>query len=221
MSEKDSSKKWHYDSMLTANLILPRRGETLIIEPAEEESPDTLFEEAYEFYPAYRIEQDSEGCVLIMSPTGGKSSLRNNAILFQLTDWAARDNRGKVFESNILFVLPDGSKRGPDAAWVSDETLLRVPPDQENDFLPVVPEFVIELRSKSDRLARLQSKMRDWVGHGVQVAWLIDADQKRVWIYRQGSPDPETLDAPVAVVGEGPVAGFQLQTESIWKGLRG
>lgn len=207
--------------MLTASLILPRRGETLIIEPAEEESPDALFEEAYEFYPAYRIEQDSEGNVLIMAPTGGKSSLRNNAILFQITNWAVRDGRGKVFESNVLFVLPDGSKRGPDAAWVSNETLQRVPPVQEDDFLPVVPEFVIELRSKTDRLARLQSKMREWIGHGVQLAWLIDADQRRVWIYRQGSPEPEILDAPVAVVGEGPVFGFRLETESIWKGLRG
>jgi len=206
--------------MLMANLILPRLGETLIIEPAEEESPDVLFEQAFEFYSAYRIEQDSEGNVLIMSPTGGKSSLRNNAILFQITEWATREGRGQVFESNILFVLPDGSKRGPDAAWVSKETLGRVPPEQEDDFLPVVPEFIIELRSKSDRLARLQSKMREWIRHGVQLAWLIDADQQQVWIYRQGSPEPEILNAPVVIKGEGPVSSFRLETKTVWQGLR-
>ncbi len=133
---------------------------------------------------------------------------------------ASFDGRGQVFESSVLFVLPDRSKRGPDAAWVSNETLARVPPEKENDFLPVVPEFVIELRSKSDRLLRLQSKMQEWIRQGVQLAWLIDADQKRVWIYRQGSPEPEMLNAPVMVEGGGPVSGFGLETANVWQGLR-
>ncbi|MDQ2841068.1 MAG: Uma2 family endonuclease [Acidobacteriota bacterium] len=205
--------------MLT--LLMPSPGETFIFEPGAQASSESFFEQACELYPSYRIEQDSEGSVLVMSPTGGNSSFRNNAILSQLTRWASENGKGSVFESKALFVLPDGSKRGPDAAWVSNEKLRQVPPEKKDDFLPLVPEFIIELRSKSERLPRLQSKMQDWICNGVQLAWLIDADQKKIWIYRQDSAEPDILDGPAAVRGAGPVLGFQLEMETIWQGLHG
>ena len=155
-----------------------------------------------------------------MSPTGGNSSFRNGIILAQLIQWAARAGTGKVFESNVLFVLPDKSKRGPDAAWVSEDNLRSLPAGKEDSFLPVIPEFIIELRSKTDRLRRLHSKMCEWVEQGVQLGWLIDADRHTVWIYRQGSAEPEMLIDPTIVYGEGPIAGFSLETAPIWRGLK-
>ena len=207
--------------MPTSSSILPAPGETIIFEAGTGTNADARFVQVCQLFPTLRIEQDSEGNVLVMSPTGGKSSRRNNAILFQLTEWAQQNGTGSVFESNVLFVLPDNAKRGPDAAWVSNETLRTVPPDQEDDYLRVVPEFIIELRSKTDRLSRLQTKMQNWMSQGVQLAWLIDADQRQVWIYRQTFAEPELVSDPAIVEGEGPLDGFRLRTAPIWQGLRG
>jgi Uma2 family endonuclease len=136
----------------------------------------------------------------------------------QLGFWAASNGRGKTFDSSVQFMLPDGSGLSPDAAWVSDESLRRLTRQQRTEFLVLAPEFIVEVRSPSDRLSRVKQKMENWIANGVQLAWLIDADRETIHIYRPRQA-PEIRRGVTEIAGEGPVAGFTLQLRSIWKGL--
>ena len=162
-----------------------------------------------------RVERDANGELIVMSPTGLEGSGFNSEIIADLTIWARQDGRGKVFDSNGGFTLPDGSMRTPDAAWLSWQRWNALPRSEQKKFGRVVPEFVIELRSETDRLPVLQDKMRIWIENGVEVAWLIDPEEKAVTIYRPGD-EPEHLAHPTSVQGTGPIAGFELVMARIW-----
>jgi Uma2 family endonuclease len=168
-----------------------------------------------EKYEDYQVEYDRDTeAILIMPPTDGGASIRKNDISWQLTSWARRDNRGVVYDSSGGFLLPDGSRRSADAAWV-EETRYRAAHAKEPRRFPVLcPDFVIELRSTSDRLRALQLKMTKWVESGAQLAWLVDPQKRTVTVYRPGR-DPEVLQNPVEA--EGPVAGFVLDLTAIWR----
>ncbi len=162
-----------------------------------------------------RVERDANGELILMSPSGLEGSSWNSEVNADLTLWARRDGHGKVFDSNGGFTLPDGSMRAPDAAWVSWRRWNAVPREEQKRYGRVSPEFVIEIRSESDRLSTLQEKMRLWIANGVQLAWLIDPERKVVEVYRPGEK-PEVHEQPSSVEGSGPVAGFCLVLERIW-----
>jgi Uma2 family endonuclease len=164
--------------------------------------------------PDLRMELEPNGDVIVMTPTSRGTGFRGSLITAALGYWAQQDGRGYGFDSSTAFVLPDGSVRSPDAAWVSDE---RWNPSMEDDYKTVLcPEFVIELRSKSDSLAATQTKMREWIKNGVQLAWLIDPQRKVVEVYRGGSARADVLEGVTSVYGEGPVGGFILEMAKIW-----
>lgn len=164
--------------------------------------------------PQLRMELAANGELIVMTPTTGRSGPRNAQIIRQLGNWAEEDGRGTLLESNTGCALPDGSILCPDAAWVSFDRW--TPPTSEEDDLPLpCPEFVIELRSKSDRLKPLRDKMQVWLANGCELAWLIDPTRKAVEIYRP-SQQPEIQEGQSAVYGEGPVAGFVLELARIW-----
>ena len=180
--------------------------------------PDAAFNRICRQNPKLRVEQTSEGEILVMSPAGNESSIRNVEIVGQLRNWAKQDGQGMVFDSNTVFRLPDLSKLGPDAAWASVRQLATFTSKQRKKFLPLAPEFVIELKSPTDRIPKLHDKMRRWIANGVELAWLLDADERRVWIYANTGSLREEI-APTVVLGEGSVAGFQLVMEDIYRGL--
>ena len=186
--------------------------------PVDGTDRDARFEEICRDNPTLRVEQKSTGEIVVMAPEGFESSDRNGEIIHQLKTWAKRDGRGRAVGASTVFVLPDGSKLGPDAAWISREKILAIPRAARRRFLSVAPDFVIELRSPADRLNALEAKMQDWTRNGVQLAWSIDADAKIVWIYAAGRK-PERLDAPEKVLGSGPVLGFELMMGEIYRGL--
>jgi Uma2 family endonuclease len=165
-----------------------------------------------------RIEREANGDITIMPPTGPESSHRNLDLSSQLHIWSRRDGRGQAFGPDAEFFLPTGAAYGPDACWVHNSRLAQFTKDQKRRFLYLCPDFVIELMSPSDRLSKAQSKMRQWIENGAALAWLIDADQRTVYIYRPGR-EPELLVGPDHVNGEGPVAGFRLELSDIWRGL--
>lgn len=166
-----------------------------------------------------QIERSAAGEVTVMPPAGGETGFRNSDLALQLGWWTKRDKRGRAFDSNTQFILPDGAAFAPDAAWVSRAQLDRLTKDEKRHFLKVVPEFVVELKSPTDRLPALKQKMTEWIANGVELGWLIDADRRTVYVYRPGR-DCETLTGGVsAVAGEGPVAGFVLDLQDIWEGL--
>jgi Uma2 family endonuclease len=162
-----------------------------------------------------RVERNAQGELIVMSPTGLEGSGWNSEIIADLTIWARQDGRGKVFDSNGGFTLPDGSMRAPDAAWVSWQRWNALSSDEQKRFGRIVPEFVIELRSASDNLVELQTKMEQWIANGTEVAWLIDPSRKTVEIYRPEEV-PEIHAQPTSVQGSGPVAGFKLVLARIW-----
>ena len=165
-----------------------------------------------------RIEREANGEILIMPPTGAESSYRNSDLITQLGFWSKRDGRGRAFDSNSEFFLPNGAALGPDAAWVRSSRLAGFTQEQKKRFLYLCPDFVVELMSPSDRLSKVQAKMQRWIENGAALGWLIDADQRTVYIFRPGK-DPERLKDVDHVDGEGPVEGFRLELSAIWQGL--
>src|ERR1700688_2523465 len=167
--------------------------------------------------PDLRFERTAEGEIVIVPPAGYESDYQSGEVHAQLRNWAKKDGCGTASSSSTEFILPDGSALSPDAAWVSDESLQRFSREQRRKFLPLCPEFVVEVLSPSDRLKAAQKKMEQWIANGAQLAWLIDGDKETVYIYRPHQA-VETRRGIPKLAGEGPVKGFVLQLSSIWKG---
>jgi Uma2 family endonuclease len=162
-----------------------------------------------------QFERDANGEIIVMSPTGTKGVRIEGRVFLELANWARTDGRGEAFNSNAGFKLPNSSVRAADAAWVSSRLMSTLSEADVEGFAPICPEFVIEIRSQSDRLPVLQDKMQEWIANGAEVAWLIDPKEKAVTIYRAGQ-EPECLIEPSSVQGDGPVAGFELVMGRIW-----
>jgi Uma2 family endonuclease len=164
------------------------------------------------------VERTPEGEIVIVPPAGGESDYRSAEVIGELRNWARKDKRGKSFGSSAQFLLPDGSGLSPDAAWVSNERLGSVPKRDLKQFPRLVPEFVIEVLSPSDRLAAAKKKMSLWASNGVELGWLIDGDNRNLYVYR-GNAEPRVVTNADNIAGEGPVDGFVLPLGPIWAGL--
>ena len=156
-----------------------------------------------------RMEMSKEGDLIIMPPTGGITSGINFSLVVRLGVWAEKDGTGKGFESNALFVLPNGAKRMPDMSWVKLERWNKLTDEQKKSFPPICPDFVVELRSPSDSIRDLQDKMEEYIQNGAQLGWLIDPIQKKVFVYRP-NVSMEELDKPTSISGEPLLKGFKL-----------
>ena len=164
---------------------------------------------------ALRVEREANGEILVMTPAGSKTSRMNMRLDRLLDEWAEEDGRGVAFESNGGFTLPDGSMRAADAAWVALDRWNALTDAQQSTYAPLCPDFVIELRSPSDSLPELETKMEQWMANGAQLAWLIDPLEQTVSIYRPGQA-VEVLHHPTSVQGDGVMAGFELVMARIW-----
>ncbi|MEH1913827.1 Uma2 family endonuclease [Nostoc sp.] len=162
----------------------------------------------------YRFERTASGEILIMPPTGSDTGRRNVKITTQLDIWNSESSLGEVFDSSTGFTLPNGAERSPDASWVKIERWNALTPEQQEKFAPICPDFVVELRSRTDSLKELQEKMQEYIENGTQLGWLIDRKNKRVEIYRPGK-DVEILDNPTSLSGENVLPGFVLNLQQI------
>jgi Uma2 family endonuclease len=165
--------------------------------------------------PDLRIERTAEGKIEIMPPTGIETGYQNNNLGAQLANWAERDGRGVASDSSTEFILPNGAARSPDASWIALPRLARLTAEQRRKFGPLCPDFVIELTSPSDRLPKVQAKMREYMDNGAQLGWLLHVAKRTVYVYRPDR-DVEQLIAPKKLVGERPVKGFVLDLKKIW-----
>lgn len=166
----------------------------------------------------YRIERDADGEIAIMPPTGGETGRRNSDLITDLNLWARRDGTGVVFDSSTGFRLPDGATRSPDAAWVSRERLARIAPADKDRFLPLAPDFVLELASPSDDVDALDQKMQEYRANGVRLGWLLLPAKPQARIYRPGAR-PLTLDAPTEIDGGDVLVGLRLDLRPIWQAI--
>jgi Uma2 family endonuclease len=160
-----------------------------------------------------RLERTAEGKLIIMPPTGWETGNRNFRLAQRLGNWADADGTGIGFDSSTGFILPNGAIRSPDAAWVKRERLEALRPDP-NRFLPLCPDFAIELRSASDDLRTVHAKMQEYLENGMQLGWLLNPYDQQVDIYRAGQPI-EVLNAPTELSGESVLPGFVLPLDGI------
>lgn len=163
-----------------------------------------------------RLERTAEGDIIVMPPTGGETGSRSTSITGQLYVWTKQDRTGAAFDSSTGFSLPNGSDRSPDAAWISHARLAGLTAEQKKKFIPLCPDFVIELRSPSDDLAEMQAKMKEYIANGARLGWLIDPEERRVFVYRPGAA-VEELKNVTRVSGEPELAGFILDLREIWE----
>ncbi|MDQ3776874.1 MAG: Uma2 family endonuclease [Pseudomonadota bacterium] len=162
-----------------------------------------------------RIERNARGELIIMPPTGGDTGNRNAEITMQLRLWAKRDGTGSTFDSSTGFRLPDGAVRSPDAAWIPYSRLNTLTAEQRKRFIPLFPDFVIELCSPADGLNDLQAKMGEYIDNGAQLGWLIDTERRLVHVYRPHEPARE-LENLETVSGDPVLPGFELDLREIW-----
>jgi Uma2 family endonuclease len=148
-----------------------------------------------------RFERNSLGDLMIMPPTGGETGNVNAKIIVKLGIWAEKKGSGILFDSSTGFKLPNGAERSPDAAWIPLEKWNKLTSKQRQGFVPLCPDFVIELRSKSDNLKSLQDKMQEYLDNGTFLGWLINRQDRQVEIYRQNKK-VQVLDNPVSLSGE-------------------
>lgn len=162
-----------------------------------------------------RFERTATGELIIMPPAGGETGNRNGRLTQQLFNWTDADGTGIAFDSSTGFKLPNGANRSPDAAWVKLERWNALTQQQKERFLPLCPDFVIELLSPSDTLKVTQEKMKEYRDNRTRLGWLINRKSRQVEIYRQGK-EVEVLESPVSLSGENVLPGFVLNLEFIW-----
>jgi Uma2 family endonuclease len=165
--------------------------------------------------PDLQFELTAQGELVIMPPTGLETGRRNNRLAYRVTAWADTEGSGVVFDSSTLFTLPNGAKRSPDVSWVRRERWEALSEEQRRGFGLLCPDFVVELRSPTDRLKDLQEKMQEYITNGARLGWLIDPLEKRVYVYRPDQP-VEVLDDPPTVSGDPVLPGFILQVRELW-----
>ena len=172
------------------------------------------FRELCRANPDLKLELTATGELSIMPPTGWESGRRNADLNADLVIWNRQAKLGSVFDSSTGFILPNGAVRSPDAAWVCRERLAALNPDPEG-FLPLAPDFVVELRSASDRLKPLQDKMQEYCDNGVRLGWLLNVQEREAEIYRLNKA-VEVIKAPASLCGEDILPGFVLDLPNIF-----
>ncbi|TRU81991.1 MAG: Uma2 family endonuclease [Microcystis novacekii Mn_MB_F_20050700_S1] len=175
-------------------------------------------EQFYEFCLAnrdLRIERNASGEVIVMPPAFSDTGNRNLNIAVQLGSWSELDGTGLGFDSSAGFTLPNGATRSPDAAWIKLERWNALTEKQKASFAPICPDFVIELRSVSDTVSSLRKKMEEYIANGTLLGWLIDRQNRQVYIYRPHQ-EPEILNAPETISGDPELPGFVLVMAKIW-----
>lgn len=163
-----------------------------------------------------RVELTKEGILEIMPPTMGNTGSKEAEIIIDLGIWARADGGGRVFSPSGGFRLPNGAVRAPDASWISNIRYDALTAEEKGSFTPLCPDFVVELRSNSDRLSVLQAKMEEYIANGARLGWLLDPLQRQAHIYRPGA-EPEILDNPESLPADPELPGFTLDLKPIWE----
>jgi Uma2 family endonuclease len=156
------------------------------------------------------LEMNAAGELIIVPPVGGESGNQEARLITDLEIWNRQAKLGKVFSSSTIFILPNGAKRSPDVAWVKLERWSALTSEQRKKFPPLVPDFLMELRSQTDRLASLQEKMKEYIENGLRFGWLINPQDTNVEIYRLRKA-VEVIQMPAIISGEDILPGFELQ----------
>lgn len=165
--------------------------------------------------PDLKLERDVSGKLIIMAPTGGETGRINSYINLQLGLWNEPTKLGEVFDSSTGFTLPNGAERSPDVSWIEKSRWDSLTRQQKEKFIPLCPDFVIEIMSPTDRPIVVREKMQEYISNGCRLGWSIDRQNQEVKIYRS-NPEVDVLKSPLSLSGEDILPGFTLDTSRIW-----
>lgn len=165
--------------------------------------------------PDLKLERNAQGELIIMPPTGGETGKSNSNVNGQIWFWNEQNQLGEVFDSSTGFTLPNGADRSPDVSWVEKSRWDALTKEQKEKFIPLCPDFVIEILSPNDSLKKTQNKMQEYIENGCRLGWLINRKKQEVEIYRPGQ-EVETLKAPANLSGESVLPGLILNLQKIW-----
>lgn len=177
---------------------------------------DEQFEQLAAANQDLQLELTARRELIIMPPTGGETGDRNFELDGQLWYWNRQTRLGKAFDSSTGFRLPKGGTRSPDVAWITMERWEALTPAQRKKFLPLCPDFAVELVSETDDVEETGQKMREYVDNGLRLGWLINPRTRQVEIYRQNQA-VEVLQSPAALSGEEVLPGFVLDLQPIFE----
>jgi Uma2 family endonuclease len=163
-----------------------------------------------------KLERNAKGELIVNPPTGWETGRFNSSISGELYLWWRNSGEsGLVFDSSTGFILPNGATRSPDASWVSQQRWDALTLQQKGTFANICPDFVVELRSSSDRIEPLQAKMKEYMDNGARLGWLLNPQNRQVEIYRSRKP-VEVLENPTELSGEEVLPGFILNLRRVW-----
>ena len=197
------------DSTTTGPIILH-------LGPVLDDMSDHEFFEFCQLNQEWRLERTSGGDLIIMPPTGGETGRINFDLNTLFGAWVEADGTGVGFDSSTGFTLPNGAKRSPDLAWVKRPRWESLTSDEQGEFPPLCPDFVVEIRSRWDSLDSLKAKMEEYMDNGAQLGWLIDPIDKAVYIYRP-STKVQYLENPKEISGDPLLPGFTLDLLRLWR----
>jgi Uma2 family endonuclease len=163
--------------------------------------------------PDLRLELAANGELITMVPVALESSEMNGDLFGEVWAWNRQTKLGRAFDSSGGFTLPNGAVRSPDVTWIGRPRADQISPGVT--FPELIPDFVIELRSKSDSLTTLQVKMAEYRSNGVRLSLLINPKNQQVEIYRPGQ-EPAILDSPISIDCNEVMPGFILSLSEIW-----
>lgn len=166
--------------------------------------------------PDLKLERNAQGELIVMPPTGGETGRSNSNINSQIWFWNEQNQLGEVFDSSTGFTLPSGADRSPDVSWIEKSRWDALTNQEKEKFIPLCPDFVIEIMSPSDNLKKLQNKMQEYIENGCRLGWLINRKKQEVEIYRPGK-EVEVLQLPQTISGENILPGFVLKMDKIWQ----
>ncbi len=166
--------------------------------------------------PELRLELSAEKELIITPPTGSEGGWRSGEVFWPLGMWTKQDGTGVSFDSSTGFTLPNGAIRSPDASWIQRERWTALSKAQREKFAPICPDFVVEVRSQTDKLPDLRDKMQEYVANGARLGWLVDPLEKRVYVYRPDQP-VEMLENPEMLSGDPVLPGFVLRVRELWE----
>ncbi|MCF2147973.1 Uma2 family endonuclease [Desmonostoc muscorum LEGE 12446] len=165
--------------------------------------------------PDLKLERNAQGELILMPPTGGETGRSNVNLILQVASWNEQNQLGEVFDSSTGFTLPNGADRSPDVSWMEKSRWEALTKEQREKFIPLCPDFVIEIMSPSDTLKKVQDKMNEYKSNGCRLGWLLNRKKKEVEIYRPGQ-EVEVLKLPQNLSGENVLPGFVLNLQKIW-----
>ena len=189
---------------------------TLNLKPLANPITVEHFEQLCQLNPELKLETNDRGELIVMSPTGFETGSNNADLIVQMGIWNRRYKLGVVCDSSTGFILPNGAIRSPDVSWIAKERITKFSKEEKAKFLPLAPDFALELTSPSDKLDVTQAKMQEYVNNGVKLGWLINPQQQQVEIYRPEA-SKVVLNRPNVLSDDRLLPELEIELDSIWK----